>query len=141
MATAGSLWFLRYPADFTGGGFVYSALELLYRGRTHWTMTLAGGVCAVLLYLIAIRSRQVLWKKWIMGGAAITTVEYLTGVAVNITFGLNVWNYSGRWLNLYGQICPRYMLIWTGLSVPVIWLMTLLGRRVFKEGRQAEEYP
>jgi uncharacterized membrane protein len=126
----------KYAAVFKGGGLVYGALEMAYRGRTHWTMVLTGGSCTILLYLIAVKSREALWKKWIMGGAAITTIEFLTGIAVNIVFGLNVWNYSHSWLNLHGQICLGYSLLWVGVSVPGIWIMTLIGRRVFKEEQQ-----
>jgi uncharacterized membrane protein len=127
------LRFTRFAAIFTGGGLVYGVVELLFRGRTHWTMTLAGGLCAVLLYLIAVRSREALWKKWIMGGAVITTVEFLTGILVNIVLGWHVWSYESSWLNLFGQICLLFSLCWVGLSIPGIWVMTVVGRRVFKD--------
>jgi uncharacterized membrane protein len=124
---------LKFAAVFTGGGLVYGVIEILFRGRTHWTMTIAGGLCTVFLYLIAVRSREALWKKWIMGGAVITTVEFLAGIAVNIVLGWNVWSYRGDWANLFGQICLLFSLLWIGLSVPGIWLLSVVGRRVFKE--------
>ena len=127
---------LKFTAVFKGGGLTYGALELLFRGRTHWTMTLAGGISAVLLYLISMKSRDPLWKKWIMGGAAITTVEFVTGLIVNILLGWKVWSYSDSWLNLHGQICLLFSLMWVVLSVPGIWIMAFVGRRVFKEGRK-----
>ena len=37
---------------FLLGAFVYSLLEIVCRGYTHWTMTLTGGTAAVGLYLI-----------------------------------------------------------------------------------------
>lgn len=53
---------LEYGGVFTAGGLGYGGLELLWRGRTHWSMLLCGGVCAVLIYLIAGRERTVLWR-------------------------------------------------------------------------------
>ena len=55
---------LEYGGVFTAGGLGYGGLELLWRGRTHWSMLLCGGVCAVLIYLIAGRERTVLWRRW-----------------------------------------------------------------------------
>ena len=126
---------LKYAVVFTAGGLVYTALELVARGRTHWSMIIAGGICVLFLYLIAVKSREKLWKKWIMGGAVITTVEFLAGIAVNILLGWNVWSYAGNWANLYGQICVSFTLIWTLLSIPGIYLMRLVGRRFFKDGQ------
>ena len=37
---------------FLLGAFVYSLLEIVCRGYTHWTMTLTGGTAAVGLYLL-----------------------------------------------------------------------------------------
>lgn len=96
---------LEYGGVFTAGGLGYGGLELLWRGRTHWSMLLCGGVCAVLIYLIAGRERTVLWRRWTLCAAAVTTVEYFTGVLVNLRLGWNVWNYADRPLNVLGQIC------------------------------------
>ncbi len=126
---------LKYAAVFTAGGLVYAALELVTRGHTHWSMIIAGGICALFLYLIAVKSREKIWKKWIMGGAIITTVEFLAGIAVNILLGWDVWSYTGRWANFYGQICVSFALIWTLLSIPGIYLMRFVGRRIFKDGQ------
>lgn len=113
---------LEYGGVFTAGGLGYGGLELLWRGRTHWSMLLCGGVCAVLIYLIAGRERTVLWRRWTLCAAAVTTVEYFTGELVNLRLGWNVWNYADRPLNVLGQICPLYSLFWFGLSIPGVWL-------------------
>ena len=89
---------LEYGGVFTAGGLGYGGLELLWRGRTHWSMLLCGGVCAVLIYLIAGR------------------------VLVNLRLGWNVWSYADRPLNVLGQICPLYTLFWFGLAIPGVWL-------------------
>ena len=85
-------------------------------------MLLCGGVCAVLIYLIAGRERTVLWRRWTLCAAAVTTVEYFTGVLVNLRLGCNVWSYADRPLNVLGQICPLYTLFWFLLAIPGVWL-------------------
>ena len=39
---------LEYGGVFTAGGLGYGGLELLWRGRTHWSMLLCGGVCELI---------------------------------------------------------------------------------------------
>ncbi len=126
---------LKYAAVFISGGLIYASLEISARGYTHWTMIVAGGICSVFLYLIAVKSREKTWRKWIMGAAVITTIELLTGIVVNIMLGWEVWNYSDRWANLCGQICVLFTFFWFLLSIPGVWLMRRIGWYVFKEGR------
>ncbi len=114
--------FFEYAAVFAAGGCAYSLLEIIFRGYTHWTMVLTGGICVVLIYLISTKSREAVWKKWIMGGAAITTVEFVVGGTVNILLGWNVWDYSEQLLNLMGQICLPFSALWVLLCVPAMWM-------------------
>jgi uncharacterized membrane protein len=99
------------------GAFGYGLLEILWRGYTHWTMALTGGLCFALLYIIATRSHEKLWKKWIMGAAVITTIEFVVGTTVNILLGWEVWDYSDRSFNLMGQICLVFSLLWFMLCI------------------------
>lgn len=43
---------IKYLILFLIGGFVYISIELLWRGHTHWSMFILGGVCFILLGLI-----------------------------------------------------------------------------------------
>lgn len=129
------LCILKYVVVFKAGGLIYGALELVFRGHTHWSMVVAGGICAIFLYIIAVKSREPIWKKWIMGGAVITTVEFITGIVVNIMLGWQVWSYAHSWANLFGQICLLFALLWVLLSIPGIWLMQAISRRVFKDNQ------
>ena len=122
---------IKYPGLLLIGGLLYAALELAFRGRTHWSMGLAGGVSTVLLYLIAVKNGSALWEKWIMGGAVITTVEFLFGAVFNLKLKLGVWNYSHMPLNLFGQICPLFTLLWIGLSALAMPLLTVVDQRFF----------
>ena len=125
------LVFLRFVVLFLTGGLMYGGIETLFRGYTHWTMVLAGGLCFSMLYLINKKFDCPLWKKCVMGGAVITTVEFLTGCLVNLALGWHVWDYSHHMLNLEGQICMLFSLFWTLLSLPAMWLSSFIQNKVF----------
>ena len=108
---------MEYCAIYALGAFGYAGLELLFRGRTHWSMMLTGGLCLLLLYLIAVRSPWTKPQQWIAGAAIITTLEFLVGIVVNLHFGWAVWDYSTLPLNLFGQICPLFSLLWFSLCI------------------------
>lgn len=112
---------------YTLGALGYGTLELLWRGSTHWTMLLTGGLCLTLLYQTAVRTGCALWQQSLLGGVLITTVELLVGALVNRDLGWHIWDYSAQPWNLGGQICLRYSLYWLGLSVPVNALCRRLG--------------
>ncbi len=117
---------------FLLGGSAYGALEVLWRGHTHWSMILTGGVCFALIYLIASRSRESRLHQYILCAAVVTTVEFLVGILVNLRLGMGVWDYSHcRW-NLLGQICARYTLYWLILSVPACALARKLYEGLFR---------
>ena len=82
-----------YIAVFTVGGLVYGLLEIIWRGWTHWTMLICGGLCFTLMYLIA-RTPMRAAQKLFACAAVITTVEFVTGCIVNLTLGMGVWDYS-----------------------------------------------
>jgi uncharacterized membrane protein len=113
---------LEYCTVYTLGALGYGCLELLFRGYTHWSMLLTGGLCLLLLYLIAVRSNWPLPQQWIAGAAIITTLEFLVGIFVNLRFGWAVWDYSDQPLNLFGQICPLFSLLWLLLCIPAVTL-------------------
>ena len=91
-------------------------MEILWRGYTHWTMTVTGGVCFTVLYILHIYARAIpfLWRC-VLGSAAITLVEFAVGCTVNLWLGWDVWNYSDVPCNLLGQICLPFSLLWTAL--------------------------
>ena len=101
------------------GGMLYCGLELLWRGRTHGSMFLLGGVCFLILGQIGSFQRP-LATRALLGGLAITAGELLVGLWVNRSF--EVWDYRNQKLNLSGQICPLYTFLWMLLS-PAGWLL------------------
>ena len=113
-----------------GIGFAgYPLVELLWRGRTHWSMALTGGLCCAALCRVFRRmKRRPLVTKCAVGSFIITSIEYVVGYFVNIKLKLGVWDYSALPLNVRGQVCARYSLLWAALCVP----LCALSEFVFK---------
>ena len=106
---------------FAVGSAGYTGLELLWRGRSHWTMALTGGCVFVGLTELAEKlAGERLTVRAAAGGLCITTAELLVGLTVNRYFQRDVWDYSAHRGNLLGQICPQFGLLWSGLSVPAM---------------------
>ncbi len=122
---------LEASAVFLTGALGYWALELLWRGETHWTMPLTGGICFVIIYAIANFMEQPLWQKWIMCASSITAAEFVVGSIVNLRLGWAVWDYTSRTLNLFGQICPMFTFYWLLLSIPGVFLSNILRYYLF----------
>ena len=90
---------------FCLGAAGYGGLECLYRGRTHWTMLCAGGLC--LLALQALNRRlagRPLALRCLAGAGFITGFELAVGLLCNRLLGWRVWDYSAQWGNLWGQV-------------------------------------
>ena len=106
------------------GGGLYVLVELIWRGRSHWTMFLLGGVCFVALGLIneIILWDMPLWQQILIGAGIVTTLEFLTGCIVNLWLGWDVWDYSMMRGNVLGQICPQFI----GLWIPVVLIAIVL---------------
>lgn len=122
---------MEYPVIFLFGAVNYMAVETLWRGYTHWTMAIAGGLCAVLIYFINIRlNRLNLIYKAFAGAVVITYIELIIGIVINIYLKWNVWDYSQKTFNFMGQICLEYFLLWGFLCIPVFILFDYFQKRV-----------
>lgn len=107
---------------FALGAVIYGLIEVVSRGYTHWTMALTGGAVMVLLNLINQSEKLNLFARCLLGAAVITSLEFAVGMVVNVALGWNVWDYSDKAFNLYGQICPLFSLGWFFLSIPAFWI-------------------
>ena len=106
---------------FALGAVSYCAIETWWRGYTHFSMGLAGGVCILIFYNMwqwFYTKPLILWG--LVGGSIITGVELLFGVVFNLILGYHVWDYSGMPYHVMGQICPTFSVIWMMLSYPAI---------------------
>ncbi len=116
---------------YAAGSVVYTGIELLFRGYTHFSMVILGGLCGVALYGIDCRfERASLWQRALLGAAAITALELISGVTVNLWLGLGVWDYRDQPFHFLGQICPRFSFGWFLLCFPALALIRLLKTHV-----------
>ena len=122
---------------FLFGGVGYGFVEVLWRGRTHPSMILAGGACLIIIKLItrALRNRTVIFRC-LTGTLAVTAVEFAVGCIVNIWLGLSVWDYSEMKLNLLGQICPAYSALWFYICAPFVMVFSLAERKTSKKRKK-----
>ena len=121
---------VEYAWMFVIGAGSYGWTEVLWRGYTHWTMLLAGGVCLVLLHRCNERHRNLdLWSRCGLGCLLITGVEFAVGWVCNVRLHRMIWDYSDRFLNVAGQICPEYAAYWYLLSIPAMAVSTFVLQR------------
>ena len=117
------------------GGLIYILIELLWRGHTHISMFILGGVCFVAIGLINELfpwELGIVWQSMI-GAVIVTVCEFITGLVVNVWLGLNVWYYSNMPFNVMGQICLPFSLAWVVLSAIAIVLDDYLRYWMFGE--------
>ena len=125
----------KYDFLFFVGATIYVIIEKLYRGYSHWTMFLLGGICFIALGLIneVIPWDMPLLLQMLVGGVIITILEFITGCVVNLWLGWNVWDYSELPFNLWGQISLFSSIVWVGLSLVGIVLDDYIRWKFFGE--------
>ena len=120
------------------GGCLYVLLELVWRGFSHWTMFLLGGGCFALIGLLneLLPWEMPLLMQGVIGSLGIVTpLEFVTGCVVNLGLGWGVWDYSRMPLNLLGQICLPFALLWVPVAMAAVVLDDLLRWKFFGEER------
>ncbi len=105
---------------FSVGGVGYYGLEVAFRGYSHWSMALCGGVCLLSIYHANRKlSKQNIAVRALAGAGIITLVEFVCGCIVNLALDWKVWDYSHLPMNLLGQICLPFTALWFVLCIPV----------------------
>ena len=106
------------------GGCVYYSIEVLWRGHSHPSMFILGGICLICVGLI---NEVFPWNTYfelqvLIGDCIVLLLEFTTGCIVNIGLGLNVWDYSNMWGNILGQVCPLFVILWMPVIAAAIFL-------------------
>ena len=119
------------------GGCVYFLIEMAWRGHSHWTMAVLGGVCFVLIGDINefIPWNMPLILQGAIGSGIVTALELVAGIILNLWLGLGIWDYSNMPFNLLGQICLPFTLLWVALSIVAVVLDDWLRYWLFGEDR------
>ena len=114
---------------FALGGLAYMGLELLWRGWSHGSMFLAGGLCFLLLGKLRKTGKDLsLPLRALIGAGIITTVEYAAGLLINRDYA--VWDYRDMPLHLHGQICLPFCLLWFPIGLFAMYLYRLLDKKI-----------
>ena len=119
--------FLKNLLIFSIFGLTYGLIEILWRGYTHPSMVIVGGICGLLIGLLNERNKKMnLLLQMVEGMVIVTVLEFVSGIILNLCLGLNVWDYSNMRFNLLGQVCPQFCIAWFFLSYFVIRIDDLL---------------
>lgn len=116
-------------------GISYMGLELLWRGRTHWSMMIVSGLAVYCIGLLDEDKRLKLkiFIQSLIGAAIVTSFEFISGILINKILHLNVWDYSSQFGNILGQVCPLFSFFWL-LIIPIgIWMDNYLRYKLFDE--------
>lgn len=122
---------------FLIGAAAYALIEVAFRGYTHWTMAVLGGI---LFLLLGGLNEWIPWEmplvlQCVIGAVIVTVAEFLAGLILNVWLGLGIWDYSDVPGNILGQICPQFIFAWLGLSLVAIILDDWLRYWLFGEAR------
>lgn len=111
------------------GGMIYTGLELLWRGFTHSSMFLLGGLCFLLIGALGrVPSPMKLPLRLPVCAGIVTMLELGCGMLVNRSY--QVWDYRTMPLNFCGQICLPFTLLWIPVSLAAIFLYEQMDRRL-----------
>ena len=119
------------------GGSLYYAFEVAFRGFSHWTMFLLGGLCLWFCTWqgMVTKWEDPLWRQVVRCIFFVTCCEFITGIIVNKWMHWAVWDYSDQPFQLCGQICVPFMIIFSALCVLGIFLGGYLMHFIFHESR------
>ncbi len=121
-------------------GAIYMVLEGVWRGWTHISMLVVGGLAAFLIGKLNEHPKfydRKMWQECLIGTFIILVLEFTSGMILNVRLGLGIWDYSNEPLNLYGQICLPYALLWFFLVPFSIYVDDYLRYKLFEEKKPA----
>ena len=120
------------------GGGVYYAVELLWRGHSHFSMFIVGGICFLCIGWLNhsyLEWEMPLTSQMFLSGGIITVIELAAGLLLNVKLNLVIWDYSDIPYNFMGQICLSYFALWQFLSIVGILLDDYIRYWFFKEDK------
>ena len=119
---------------FCYGGCLYTIVELLFRGNSHWTMFILGGLCFLLVGGIdEVFGNMPLIAQMGISAVIITVLEFICGCIVNLWLDMDVWNYTSLPFNILGQVCLIFTVAWFFLSLVGIVTDDFLRWKLFEE--------
>lgn len=117
-------------------GIAYMVLEILWRGHTDISMMFVGGLCAFLTGRLNEHPKfydRKMWQQCLIGALITLSLEFISGLILNVWLHLNIWDYSNEFGNVYGQICLPYGILWFLLMPFAIFVDDYLRYKLFDE--------
>ena len=113
---------IKYAVLFVMGGLVYCGIELMWRERTHISSFIMGGTAILVVGGLneSYDWDMPVWYQMLLSSLFITAMEYVVGINFNTDY--HIWDYRELWLNVDGQICLGYSLLWGLLGLVGILL-------------------
>ena len=126
---------LPFMIIFIISGFIYIMLELLWRGRSHWTMFLCAGLCGLVMANVNnnLLSFETDFRiQVVVSALCCTTFEFLFGLIFNGDF--TIWDYRGMWGTIHwlgDQVNLLFFGVWLLISLFALpfldWIQWKLG--------------
>ena len=87
------------------GGTIYFCIEMLWRGHSHWTMALVGGICFIAIGAI---NEYIPWEmgmvqQSLIGACLVTGIEFIAGII--LICHLILWDKFAYLFSLLGLLC------------------------------------
>ena len=90
------------------------------RGFLHGPILPIYGSGAIIILFVTLPVEENLWLVYLLGTAAATLLEYVTGAVMERLFTVRYWDYSNRPFNLHGYICLRSTIAWGFFSILLV---------------------
>ena len=109
---------------FLVGFAIYPMIEILFRGYSHISLAILGGISLILIRIVDLwggRLRKI-WKAF-LAAVMITQLEFIFGMILNHGLKLNVWDYSSLPFQLAGQVSLLFSFYWFLLSFAALFIL------------------
>jgi uncharacterized membrane protein len=122
-------------------GMIYMTLEGIYRiregGFVNIVMLPIGGLCGLIVGSInqikKFYNMKIIYQS-LIGACCTLFIEYISGYIFNIKLNLDIWDYSELPLNIHGQVCLLFGVIWFIIQPFAIWLEDYVRYILWREG-------
>ena len=107
------------------GGSIYYLIEIGFRGYSHWTMFVLGGLALAFCSFQGevMRWSEPMWLQIVRAVLFLTSLEFATGIICNKWLKIGIWDYADQPFQLWGQICLPFVVMFSGL----LFLAIVLG--------------
>jgi len=117
---------------FVLGSLLGKAIEITWRsfraGRIVHNGFCAGPYSPIygvgsLLGLTIASFPTLIWWRLVIFVLVITSLELITGLALEKFYHTRLWDYSKDWMNYKGLICPLYTMLWSLLGMVFLFVI------------------